>query len=183
MGAADFLEIFQDTAIELQDIGVAFHLHEGASLFATDTAGAEHDYGLRLELGRQLANRFRKIPKIGHSRRQGALERTEADFVIITRVEQDERTAFIEPGLELGGGNLRGGLTDWVNPFDTEGDDFLLHLHEHTLERLVRAWTLLRLDVRQARKGADEIHDHRQLRRCASEEEINPFGGQQDRPL
>ncbi len=47
---AAFLEVFQDSAIELEDAAESLALHVGAGFFAADPAGAKHDDGLVLHL-------------------------------------------------------------------------------------------------------------------------------------
>ena len=60
MRAAAFLEIFQDAAVELENIFEAFALHERPGLFAADAAGAKHHDGLLLHRGGQLGARRRE---------------------------------------------------------------------------------------------------------------------------
>ena len=161
MRATHLFEILQDTAVELQHIGITLHGHERASLLAADTAGTEHHDGLRLEFGGKILNRRGEIPEIPDLRHDRPFERAHADLVFITRVEQRHRPAFVQPLLELLRRDLGGRTAGGIDAFDTESDDLLLDLHEHALERLIRTRTLLGRNTRKTRHSSDDVKDGR----------------------
>ena len=101
MRAATFLEIFQDAAVELENIFETFALHERSGLLAPDAARAEHHDGLLFHGGWQLADGVGKIPEMIHANRQRVLERAELHLVIIARVQQRHRAPFVQPLLQL----------------------------------------------------------------------------------
>ena len=183
MRAADFFEILQDTSVELEHVGVTLHGHERSRLFATDAAGTEHHDGLRFEFSGKLLHRRGKIPEVPDSRHDCAPERTHTHFIIITGVEQSHRTTFVQPLLELLRRNFLGRSPGRIDAFDAERDDLLLDLHEHALERLIGTRTLLGRNIRETGDGADDLQHRSQLRARAGQEEIDTFGGQQDRTL
>ena len=161
MRATHLFEILQDTAVELQHIGIPLHGHERASLLAADTAGTEHHDGLRLEFGGKLLHRRGEIPEIPDLRYDRPFERAHADLVLITRVEQRHRPAFVQPLLELLRRDLGRRTAGGIDAFDAESNDLLLDLHEHTLERLIRARTLFGSDTRKTRHSSDDVKDGR----------------------
>ena len=156
MCATHLFEILQDTAVELQHIGITLHGHERACLLAADTAGTEHHDGLRLEFGGKLLHRRGEIPEIPDLRHDRPFERAHADLVFITRVEQRHRPAFVQPLLELLRRDLGGWTAGGIDAFDTESDDLLLDLHEHALERLIRTRTLLGRNTRETWHSPDD---------------------------
>ena len=88
MRAAAFLEIFQDAAVELENLLEAFAFHEGPRFFAADAAGAKHDDGLLLQLRRQFADGLGKIAEMVNADGQRVFEGAQFDFVVVARIEQ-----------------------------------------------------------------------------------------------
>ena len=183
MRAAALFEILQDAAIELQDVGVALHGHERAGLLTTDAAGAEHHDRLSLELRRKFLHRGGEVSEIPDLRHDRPLERPHPDLVVVPGVEQGHRPAFVQPLLELRRRDLGRRTAGRIDAFDAEGDDLLLDLHQHALERLLGTRAFLGLDAREARHGADHGQDDRKLLAGAGQEEVDALRREQDRPL
>ena len=97
--AADFLEILEDAAVELEDVLVTFVFHERPRLFAADTAGAEHHHWLLFEFVRQLADGVGKFAKGVDVGDDGSLECAEFDLVVVAGIQQGDRPPFVQPAL------------------------------------------------------------------------------------
>src|SRR5690606_11890685 len=101
MRATAFFEIFQNAAIELDDLFKATAFHERTGFLTANAAGAEHYDGLLFKFRWQFFDGLREIAKMIDANRQRIFERAELHFVIVTGVEQRHRTTFIEPALEF----------------------------------------------------------------------------------
>ena len=159
----------------------AFALHERAGFLAADAAGAEHDDGLLLERVRQAADRGREVAEMVHADGQGVAEGAEADFVVVARVEQRDRPAFVEPLLEFAGGQLGGSAPGGIDALDAERDDLLLEPHQHAGEGLMVGLAVFRRQVREARQGAEFGEEQFNAVRGAGDEQVDALGAEQDR--
>lgn len=180
MGAATFLEIFEDAAIELENIFEAGFLHEGRGFFAANAAGAERDDGLILKFGGQIGDGFGEIAEMIDAGGKGVFERAELDFVIVACVEQRDGAAFVEPLFERGGRDARRGVARGIDPLDTEGDDLLFDADEHAVEGLMLAFAEFDGEIGQAGNGAEFGGEFLDIRRKAGDEEIDALGAEED---
>ena len=103
---AAFLEIFQDSAIELMDVSEPLAFHVGACLFTTDASGAEHHHGFVFERFRKFGHGLRKVAKMVDAGWECSTKSAEFDLVVVARVEKRDLPAFVEPLLERGGREL-----------------------------------------------------------------------------
>ena len=145
MGPAAFLEILQDTAIELIDVFETGLLHERPGFFATDPARAKHHDGLLFHCRRQLAHSLGKLTEVIDPGGQRTVKGSHPNLVVVARVEERYRAAFIEPLLERFGGKFGGGVPAGFDALDAEGDDFPFDFHQHPVVRLAIALALLGL--------------------------------------
>src|SRR5690606_387346 len=88
VGATALFEVFEDAAVELEDIPEAFAFHEWPGLLATNAAGAEHDDRALLEFGRQLADGLGKLPEMVDADGQCIPERSQLYFIVVASVQQ-----------------------------------------------------------------------------------------------
>src|SRR5690606_14255824 len=76
--AAAFLEVFEDAAVELENVFEALASQEGRGFFAADAAGAKGDDGPGFQLGGQAADGLGEFAKVFDVGRERAGERAEA---------------------------------------------------------------------------------------------------------
>ena len=183
MVATTGFEVLQNAAIELIDLAEPGLLHEGAGLLAPDAAGAKHHDRLVLELVGERGHRGRKVAKVTDPNRPGILERSQVNFVVVAGVEQGERTALVEPLLELSGRKLLRGLGTRVHALHTERDDLLLELHEQSPEGLPIAEAFFHIQASQQRVAAEMADKPVDAAPSAGHEEIDALRAEQNRAL
>src|SRR5260370_17381488 len=89
LGFRHVLQIVQDSAFEMIDLGKTARQQIGAGLFAADAAGAEHrdpPMLCRIEMARR---KFLKLPKTREAGIDGARESAHRDLEGVTRVAQE----------------------------------------------------------------------------------------------
>lgn len=155
MGAPAFLEIFQDPAIELEDLPEPDLLHVRPRLFAADASGAEHDDGMILHLPGKLSSGPGKIAEMLDSKIKSSLECSEFDFAVIPRVQQSHWPPLIQPLLQGGGGEFWGRVAAGVDSLHPERDDFLFDQDQHAGERLPVALAVFWLKGFESADAAD----------------------------
>jgi hypothetical protein len=180
MFTAHLFEVFEDTAVQLENLLEALLLHERAGFLAADASGAKHHHGLGFKHGIQFSNRGWKVAEVIDLGIQGLLKRAEADLVVVADIEEGDRAVFIQPGFEFPCGDLGGRAVGGIHPIDTEGDDFPFDFHQHALERLGGACAFLGGEILQSRNGADDGKDGIQLRASSGQEEVDAFGGEEN---
>src|SRR5687767_1592850 len=109
MSAAALFEILQDPAFELKNILESLAFQKRRGLLASNAARAEHHDRLTLQR-RQSRHRVGKVPKPADAGHDCSAERTALHLVIISRVEQHNRSRLVEPLLQHPGGKFRRGL-------------------------------------------------------------------------
>jgi hypothetical protein len=129
------LKILEDASIQLKHLLEPLPLEERRGLLAADATRAKGDQWDRLQLHRKTRDRSGKLPKCADMRHHGILERAKADFVVVARVEQGNRTPLVEPLLERARVQAGRGCARRVDAFHSECDDLLLDLHQHSVER------------------------------------------------
>ena len=102
---------------------------------------------------------LREVAKVRDLGVEGALECSHANFVLVADIEKSEGAFFVQPLLELSGGNFGGGVVGGVDARNPKADDFFFNFDEHTLEGLGRAGTLFGTNLRKAWSGAEELKD------------------------
>src|SRR5690606_11032479 len=129
-----FLEVFQDTALEMVDLLETFLEHEARSLLATNATSAEHGHLLvllRIVLLTHIFGEFAEGPGLRVDR---PLEGADRYLVIIAGVDQqhfriaDQRIPVLR--LDIGADPLVGTDARYA-----DGDDFLLQLDLGAIER------------------------------------------------
>ena len=181
MLAAAFFEVFQNPAIELVDFFEALHLHEGSGFLAANSARAKHHDRLVFQLFGQLTNGIGKFPEGADLRIERAFEGAELDLIIIARVEQGHRPAFVEPTLELLRCKLGRGVGSRTNPFDAERDDLFLDPHQHAVEGLMIAVAHLWREFFQTwnrTQSCEQAIDHFLI---TGDEKVDSLGAEQNR--
>ena len=68
--------------------------------------------------------------------RHGVLERADFHFVIVSRVEQRDRSALVEPTFQFSRGEFRRRSLSWFDARNAKGDDLFLDANQHAVERL-----------------------------------------------
>jgi len=106
MFTAHLFEVFEDAAVQLENLFEALFLHEWAGFLASDTSGAEHHHGLGFKHGIQFLHGGWKVAEVIDLGMEGLLKGAEADLVVIADVEEGDRAVFIQPGFEFPGGNF-----------------------------------------------------------------------------
>ncbi len=180
MLAAALLEISQNAAIELEDPGEANVLKKRRGFFATDAAGAKSHDWLIFELIGQRRGGGGKFAKMIQIECAGAAEGAQLCLVSVASVEKRDGLALIEPFLELSWCDSWRGPAAGINSVDPEGDDLLLDLHEHSIERLMMALADFRREIGQAGNGSEIIEKAIQGRSFGGNENINSFLAEQD---
>ena len=176
-----FLEVFQDTAIELMDVPKTLAFHVGARLFTAYAAGAEHHHRLVFEGFGKFGDRLGKIPEMVDARRERPAKCAEFDFVVVAGVEERDLAALVEPLLEGRGGQLGRSSAGWVDAFDTESDDLFLDPHQHSRKGLVFTQADLRSQTLKTGKLAQGTKERVDASRRAGHEEVDAFGAQENR--
>jgi hypothetical protein len=110
--------------------------------------------------------------------RNRLIESADFHFEIITRVEQRDRPALIEPAFQFQCRNALRCVPSRIDAVDAEGDDLLLDLHQHPREGLVGALADLRRQALQPRHGPQFAQQLLDLRAAPSHEEVDPFGAE-----
>ena len=160
MRAAALLEIFEDAAVELENVFESGAFHEGRGFFAADAAGAERDDGLILEFGGKFGDGFGEIAEVIDAGGNGVFKSAEFNFVIVAGVQECDGTSFIEPLFERGWRNAGRGVAAGIDAFDAEGDDLFFDADEHPVERLMLALTEFEGEIGQAGDGAERRFFH-----------------------
>ena len=176
-----FLEVFQDTAIELMDVPKTLAFHVGARLFTAYAAGAEHHHGLVIEGFGKFGDRLGKIPEMVDAGRERPAKCAEFDFVVVAGVEERDLATLVEPLLEGGGRQFGRSSAGWMDAFHTEGDDLFLDPHKHSRERLVFTQADLRGQILKAGKLPQGPKERLDASRRAGHEEVDAFGAQENR--
>ena len=101
MGAAAVLKVLKNAAFQLQHVLKALRLHVGAGLLTAYTPGAEHHDGLLFKFFGKLCDGGREVAEMIHAGRPCVLKGAQLHFVVIARIEQGDRPAFIQPSLQL----------------------------------------------------------------------------------
>ncbi len=179
--AAALLEIFQDAAIELEDVEETFPLHVGTGLFAANAARAKHHDRVLLHPGGKFPHRIRELAKMVEAQDLRAAKRAELHLVIVARVEQRHGPPLVEPLLERRRRNLARRFLLRLDALHAERDDFLFDPDQHPVERLVLAHAHLRRQILQPRDRAQLGQQQPDLVRAAGDEEVDALAAQQDR--
>ncbi len=180
MCATDFLEIFEDAAIELEDVLEALLLHVGAGFFAAYAAGAKHDHGFGKGVSREALKSSGKLSEVADFGVQSTMEGAHADFILVACIQEGEVATFVEPLAELLWGDFLTGPFTRLHPWEAETDYLLFHLDEHPVEGLPCARAFLGLDTGHSGDGTDEFEDWGELSLGAGDEKVDSLGGEQD---
>lgn len=104
MGAAAFFEILEDAALQLIDRLESLALHEQTEAFSQRMPPVQNmTIGCSFISSGSQPYGIRELPEVIDARGQCVAESAEFDFVIIARVQQGDRPAFIQPLLEFPG--------------------------------------------------------------------------------
>ena len=120
VGAATFLEVFENTTIQLKDRFKPLALHEGPRFLAADAPGTEHDDRLLLHPIRELADGIGKLPEVVNIERHGPLECPQFDFVVVASIEKRHGSPFIEPLLEFARREFRRGTPNRIDSLNAK---------------------------------------------------------------
>ena len=101
MFAAAFLEVSENAAIELEDLGEASLLQKRRRFLAANAAGAKGHDGFIFQMTGQERGRHWEFAKMIEVQRVGATEGAEFYFVGVAGVEQGDGLALIEPFLQF----------------------------------------------------------------------------------
>ena len=175
MIAADFFEVFQDTAIELIDLTEAGHLHIRPGLFAANASGAEHHDRFILQFFRQPRDAIRELAKMIEPHFDRVIESAKVILVVIPSIQQMNFATFVEPPLEFFRRKFGRCFLSWNNAVDSEGDDFLFDLHQHAIERLILVCAFLGLKVSEGEIRSEEIDEQMNGFRRTGDEKVDPF--------
>src|SRR5436190_2140926 len=178
MFAAAVFEVFQYSTFELENLIEALTFHVGASLFAADSARAKHHDWLVLEFGGQPANSRREASEMFDAECYRVLECAELHFVIVSRIEQRNRSSFVEPTFKLARSELRRGSLGWIDAPNPEGDDFPLDADQHAVERLFVADANFGPEIRQPRYRPQLVQQQIDLVAAAGHEYVNSLGAE-----
>lgn len=143
----------------MKNIFEPLHLHVGASFFAANSSCAKHHEGLIFEGWIDLLGGLRKVAKVRDLGVEGALKCAHANFILVADIEKSEGAFFVQPLLELIGGNLWGWVAGGVDARNPKADDFLFNFDEHALEGLGRAGAFFGTNLRKAWSGPEELKD------------------------
>ena len=183
VGAAAFLEIFEDTSLELVDLAEAGAFQIRSGLLATDATGAEANDGSLLEFLRKSIDGLGEFPEVADRESDGPGKGAELHFVGVAGVEQGDGSPLVEPAFEFLGRQARGGVAGGINPLNAEGDDLLFELHQHPVEGLFITLAALLLEMLKSRDRAECREEFLHCGGFAGNEEIDPFGGEQNASL
>ena len=179
VGAAAFLEIFQDAAVELVDVFEAGELHERAGFFAADAAGAEQDEGAVFEFRGQALDGVGEFAEVVDVRNGRAAERAHAHLVVVAGVEQGDGAALVEPLFEGARGEFGRGPVGGIDAGDAEGDDLFLDLYEHAVERRLGADALFGGEVGETGDGAQFGDEGVDVGAGAGDEQVDALGAEE----
>ncbi len=178
--AAAVLEVFQDAAIELEDVFEALALHVRTRFFAADATSTEHDNGFVLKVLGKAADSFGEVAEVVNAGGDGSFEGAEFDFVVVPGVEEGDGAAFVKPLFEGGGGEFGGGAPGGVDAFDAKGDDFFFDAHQHARKGLVCALADFGFEGGETGNGAQFGQEELDAVVFASDEEVDAFGAEED---
>ena len=141
MGVAAFFKVFQNTAVELVNIGYAGFLHKDCGFFAANPACAKTHDRLALQLITVVQQGLREFGELVDAPVNRVLESAHIHFKRIARVQRDHRAALIvvpaaQPALERGGVHGRCAARRGPDVRVVHADDFRLDLHQQLAKRL-----------------------------------------------
>ena len=181
MFAAAFLEITENAAIELEDLGEASLLQKRRRFLAANAAGAKGHDGFIFQMTGQERGRHWEFAKMIEVQRVGATEGAEFYFVGVAGVEQGDGSALVEPFLQFSRRNFWGGAAAGIDSSDTEGDYFLFDLHQHSIEWLMIALTDFRVEVSETGNGSKVIEELVGSIRLGRDDDVDSFQAEKDR--
>jgi hypothetical protein len=180
MFAAAFLEIAQNAAIKLEHLREASLLQKRRRFLATNATGAKsHDWFV-FEMTGQGLGRHREFAEVLEVERVGAAEGAEFYFVGVASVEKSDGSTFIEPFLQFSRRNFWSGTSAGVDSSNTEGDDLLFDLHQHSIERLMIALANFRGEVSETGNRSEVIEEPVGSVRLGRHDDVDSFQAEQD---
>ncbi len=136
-----------------------------------------------LHLRRQFGNRRWKVAERINTGYHRALKSAELHLVVVAGVVENDRATFIEPLLEHLRIQTRRGVLGRLDALHPKRNDLFLDAHQHAAERLLCTLAVLGLEAFQSGDGMQHGDQCIHVAAEASNEHVDAFGTQQDRPL